>query len=101
MAKPSKKSKVTKTTKNSSEPEKQSTDTSFHAPEATADELPLEEHNVSIDHMDVDPAITMPPNPIKPPSPMKPTEEKADDVTITRYVLMSLSTNEEEVEGYI
>jgi hypothetical protein len=77
MAKPSKKLKVTKTTKNPSEPEKQSAETSLHATEATVDEPPLEEHNITIDHMDVDPATT------KPPSPIKPTEEKADDVIIT------------------
>ena len=70
--------KVTKTTNNPSEPEKQSTETLLHATEATVDEPPLEEHNVTVDHMDVEPATT------KPPSLIKPTKEKADDVIITR-----------------
>ena len=79
MAKPSKKLKVTKIAEDSNlnEPEKQTTETSLQAAEATIDDPPPEEHNVTIDHMDIDPATT------KPPSPIKPTEEKADDVVIT------------------
>ena len=77
MAKPSKKLKVTKTTGNLNEPEKQSTETSLQAAEATNDDPPPEEHNVTIDHMDVDPVTT------KPPSPIMPTKEKVDDVVIT------------------
>ena len=69
MAKPDKKMKVTKTTKNPFETEQQSAETSHHTPEATADEPPLVDHNVDVDQMDIDPAATKPPSPIKPPSP--------------------------------
>ena len=58
--------KVKKTTEKPSEPEQQSVETSLHAPEATADEPPLDKHNIAIDHMDVDPATPKPPSPIKP-----------------------------------
>ena len=77
MANPNKKLKVNKTTGNFNEPEKQSTETSLQDAEATVDEPSPEEHNVTMDHMDVDPAT------IKMPSPIKPTETKAGDVTIT------------------
>lgn len=83
MAKPNKKIKVTKPTENPSEPEQHSTETCLHAPEATSNEPPLEEHNISIEHMDVEPATTKLPSPIKPPRPIKPTEEKVDVVTNT------------------
>ena len=43
----------------------------------------LVDNNVDIDQMNVDPAITNPPSPIKTSSPIKPIEEKDDDVTIT------------------
>ena len=49
MAKPSKKAKVTKTPENPSKSEQQSAETSHQAPEATADEPPLVDHNVDID----------------------------------------------------
>ena len=80
MAKPNNKLKVTKTADDSNlnEPEKQTTETSLQAAEDTIDDPPPEEHNVTIDHMGVKPATA------KPPSPIKPTEEKADDVFITR-----------------
>ena len=77
MEKPSKKLKVTKTTGNLNEPEKQTTETSFQTAEAIVDEPPPEEHNVTMDHMDVDPTTT------KPPSPIMPIEAKADEVIIT------------------
>ena len=68
---------MAKTTENPSELEKQSAETSLHATKAIVDEPPLEEHTISIDHMDVDPATT------KPPSPIKPTKANANDVIIT------------------
>mgnify|MGYP005815146387 CR=1 FL=1 len=74
---------MTKAAETLKELEKQSTETSLQAAEATNDDLPLEQHNITINHMYVDPATTKPSSPIKPPSPMKPTEEKANDVTIT------------------
>ena len=85
MANPSKKAKVTKTPENPSEPEQQSAETSHQAPKATVDELPLADHNADVDQMDVDPAITNPPSPIKPASPTKLAEEKDEDVTITGH----------------
>ena len=86
MAKPIKKLKVTKTAETLNEPEKQSTETSPQAAEASNDDPPPEEHNVTIDHMDVD--LTT----IKPPSPIKPTEEKVDDVFITGLVTWHRAT---------
>jgi hypothetical protein len=81
MAKPSKKAKLNKPAEDSnpSEPEKQLPETSYPTAEATIDDPPPEEHDVTIDRMDVEPVI---PNP---PSPIKPTEEKADDVVVTGF----------------
>ena len=76
---------MTKTPENPSEPEQQSAETSHQDPEATVDEPPLVDHNTDVDQMDVDPAITNPPSPIKMASPIKPAEEKDDDVTITGH----------------
>ena len=78
MAKPSK-AKLNKPAEDSnpSEPEKQLPETSHPTTEATTDEPPPEEHDITTDHMDVELVI---PNP---PSPIKPTKEKADDVVIT------------------
>ena len=70
---------------NPSESEQQSAETCHQAPEAIVDELPLVDHNIEIDQMDVDPAITNLPSPIKPASPIKPMEEKDADVTITGH----------------
>ena len=79
MAKPSKKAKLNKRAEDSnpSEPEKQMPEASHPTAEATIDEPPPEDHNVTIDHMDVEPVIP------KSPGPIKPTEEKTDDVVIT------------------
>nr|XP_020166437.1 nucleolar and coiled-body phosphoprotein 1-like [Aegilops tauschii subsp. strangulata] len=84
MAKPSKKAKVTKTPENPSESEHQTEKTS-QAPEATVDEPPPVDQNVDIDQMNVDPAITDPPSPIKMASPIKSAEENDDDVNITGH----------------
>ena len=56
MAKPSKKMKVTNTAEDLNEPEKQSTETSLQVAEATVDEPPREEHNVTMDATDVNPS---------------------------------------------
>ena len=69
--------------------------------EATIDEPPPEDHNITIDRTDVKPVIT------KPPSPIKPTEEKADDVIITRFgytapsnpTVLSKHTAKEEISA--
>ena len=79
MAKPSKKAKLKNPAEDSnpSEPEKQLPEASCPTAEATIDDPSPEEHDVTIDHIDVEPVIT------KPPSPIKPTKEKTDNVVIT------------------
>ena len=81
MANPSKKAKLNKPAdeSNPSELEKQLPATSHPFVEATINDLPPEEYEVTIDHMDVEPAIA------KPPSPVKPAEEKNDDVVNTGF----------------
>ena len=64
---------------NPSEPEEQQPESSHPIAEATIDDPPPEDHEASIDHMDVEPAIS------KPPSPVKPAEEKIDDDVITGF----------------
>ena len=78
QAKPSKKVKLNKPVddSNPSEPEKQQPESSHPIAEATIDDPPPEDHEASIDHMDVEPVIS------KPPSPANPAEEKADDVVV-------------------
>ena len=79
MGRPSKKVKLNKPAEDSnpSEPKKQLPEASHPTAEATIDDPPPEEHDVTMDHIDVEPVIT------KPSSPIKPTEEKTDDVVIT------------------
>ena len=79
MAKPSKKLKVTKIAEDLNEREKQTTETSLQAAEATIDDPPPEDHEASIDRMDVEPVIS------KPPSPAKDAEDKANDVVVTGF----------------
>ena len=81
MAKPSKKAKLNKPAEDSnpSEPKKQLPEASHPTAEATIDDPPPKENEVTIDHMDVEPAIA------KPPSPAKPAEEKNDDVVVTGF----------------
>ena len=56
MAKPSKKAKLNKPAEDSnpSDPEKQMPEASHPTVEATIDEPPPEDHNVTIDHMDIE-----------------------------------------------
>nr|XP_020160643.1 nucleolar and coiled-body phosphoprotein 1-like [Aegilops tauschii subsp. strangulata] len=79
--KPSKKAKLNKPVdkSNPSEPEKQQPKPSNPTAEAILDDPPPQDHEVSIDHMDIEPAIS------KPPSPIKSAEEKTDDVVVTRF----------------
>ena len=79
MAKPRKKAKLNKPAEdfNPSKPEKQLPEASHPTAEATIDDPPPEEHDISIAHIDVEPVIT------KPPSPIKPVEEKTNNVIIT------------------
>ena len=80
-AKPSKKAKLSKPVddSNPSEPEKQQSEPSNPIAEATLADSPPQDHEVSIDHMDVAPAIS------KPLSPVKPAEEKTDDVVVIGF----------------
>ena len=79
QAKPSKKAKLNKPVddSNPSEPEKQS-EPSNPIAEATLDDPPPQDHEVSIDHMGIDPVTD------KPPSPAKVADDKTDDVMVTR-----------------
>ena len=63
---------------NPSELEKQQRESSHPTVEANIDDPPPEEHDITMDQIDVEPVIS------KPPSPIKTNEDKADDVTITR-----------------
>nr|XP_020174279.1 muscle M-line assembly protein unc-89-like [Aegilops tauschii subsp. strangulata] len=85
-AKPSKKAKLNKPIDdvNQSEPEKQQSKPSNPIAEDTLDDPPPQDHGVSPDDMDVEPAIS------KPPSPIKPTEENSDDVVVTGFGFTTL-----------
>nr|XP_040251755.1 otolith matrix protein OMM-64-like [Aegilops tauschii subsp. strangulata] len=100
QAKPSKKAKLNKPVdvSNPSEPEKQQLEPSNPIAEATLDDPPPQDHEASIDHMDVEPTIS------KPPIPIKPAKEKTNDVVVTGFgftapghstVLSKHSTKEE------
>ena len=90
QAKPGKKAKLNKPVddSNPSEPEKQQPESSHPIAEATIDDPPPEDHEASIDHMDVEPVIS------KSSSPAKPPEEEADDVVVTGlgYTAPGIST---------
>ena len=80
IAKPSKKLKVNKLAEDpqAADLEKQMTsETSHQIPDATADDPPLEEQNVTRDTMDVNASHA------KPPSPAQPAEE-VEDIMVTR-----------------
>ena len=80
MAKPSKKLKVNIPTEDPkvADPEKQTMSESLHqTSEAAMDDPPPEEHHVTLDYMDVNPATS------KPLSPVKPAEKEAEDVIVT------------------
>ncbi|KAM3189563.1 hypothetical protein ACQJBY_068078 [Aegilops geniculata] len=81
QAKPSKKAKLNKPVdvSNPSEPEKQQSKPSNPIAEATLDDPPPQDHEASIDHMDVELTIS------EPPSPIKLAEEKTDDVVVTGF----------------
>ena len=79
MAKPNKKLKVNKPAEDPkvADPEKQTMSESLHQiSEVAMDDPPLEEHHVTMDSMDVNPAHA------KPLSPAQPAEE-AEDVIVT------------------
>ena len=78
-AKPGKKAKLNKLVDdvNPSELEQQQPELSHPVAEDIIDDPPSQDHEVSTDRMDTEPAIS------KPPSPVKPLEEKTDDVVIT------------------
>ena len=79
QAKPSKKAKLNKPVGdvNLSEPKQQQPELSHPIAEDIIDDPPPQDHEISTDRMDTEPAIS------KPPSPVKPLEEKTDDVVIT------------------
>ena len=80
-AKPGKKAKLNKLVDdvNPSELEQQQPELSHPIAEDIIDDPPPQDHEVSTDPMDAEPAIS------KPPSPVKPTEEKTDDVVVTGF----------------
>ena len=78
IAKPNKKLKVNKPAEDpkAAGPENQTMSESLHqTSEVATDDPPLEEHNVIMDSMDVNPTNA------KPLSPTKPVEEKPEDVS--------------------
>nr|XP_040245583.1 vegetative cell wall protein gp1-like [Aegilops tauschii subsp. strangulata] len=81
QAKPSKKAKLNKPVDdvNPSEPEQQQLELSHPIAGDIIDDSPPQDHEASIDHMEVEPVIS------KPPSPAKPAEEKTDDVVVTGF----------------
>ena len=86
QAKPSKKAKLSKPVDdvNPSKPEQQQLELSHPIAEDIIDDPPPQDHEASIDHMDIELAIT------KLPSPIKPGEEKTNDVVVTGFGFTAL-----------
>ena len=82
IAKPSKNPKVNRPAEvpKAADQEKQTMPESLHqTSEVANDDPPPEEHNVTMDSMDVNPTNA------KPSSPIKPAEEKTDDVIMSVF----------------
>ena len=86
QAKPSKKAKLNKPVDDShtSEPEKQQSEPVSPISDATFNDPPPQDHEVSRDDMDIEPAFS------KPPSPVKPAKDKTDDIVITGFGFTAL-----------